>query len=123
MKLEQRKNDRVVLSLEVNYKVFQLKNLEKDVQDSTLDLKGAIQNLSLGGVQVVSDRLFQAGEILEMEMQIPGSGPVRTVAKVAWCKPDPASKSGEFLSGIQFIPVYEEDLRKVRDYFSSGETR
>jgi len=121
--MEQRKNDRVILSVAVRYKVFRLENLEKDVRDPSLGLQASLQNLSLGGIQMVSNRPFQKGEILELEMEIPGSGTVRTVAKVVWCKPDPHSKGSEQVSGIQFIPVFEEDLKKVREYFGSGEEK
>ncbi len=120
MQLENRRDNRVNLSVPVRYKIFQIENLEKDVKDPTLGLKAEIQDLSLGGLQVVSDKPFQSGSVLELEVDIPKVGLIRTVAKVIWCRPREGSSKGEFNSGIQFIPVYEEDLKKLNDYFKTG---
>src|SRR5579872_4617672 len=117
MKLEQRKDNRIVLSVPVLYKIFNLENLEKDVQDQTLNFKAALQDLSRGGIQVVSDQAFQPGAVLELEISIPGDKLVRTVAKVIWCRPT----GKEFTSGIQFIPMYEGDLLKLNQYLKEGE--
>jgi hypothetical protein len=116
MKLEQRKDSRIVLSVPVHYKVFNLDNLVMDVQDQALNLKAAIQDLSLGGIQVVSDQAFQPGAVLELEIPILGDKLVRTVAKVIWCRPAPKPNNAEYNSGIQFIPMYEEDLLKLNQY-------
>ncbi len=120
MKLEQRKNNRIVLSVPVRYKVFNLDNLEKDVQDQALGLKAALQDLSLGGIQVVSDQAFRPGAVLELEISIPGEKLVRSVAKVIWCRTASGSKGTAFNSGIQFIPIYEEDLLKLNQYLKMG---
>jgi len=121
LKLEQRKNNRVILSIPIAYKVFQIDSLEKDVQDSRLGFKAEIQDLSLGGIQVVSEKPLSAGDVLEFEADLPGRGPVRTVAKVIWCRAVPGQKPEEYNSGIQFIPVFESDLRKIQEYFQAGE--
>lgn len=118
MKLEKRKDNRVILSVTVQYKVFQLDRLEKDVQDETLGLKAALQNVSLGGLQVVSAAPFQKGDILEIQLEIPNGGRVRSVAKVAWCEKDGAGP--DYRSGIQFIPVYEDDLKKLVDFLKGN---
>ena len=120
MKLEQRKDSRLVFSVPVHYKVFNLDNLEKDIQDPTLNFKAVLQDLSLGGIQVVSAHSFQPGAVLELEISIPGEKLVRTVAKVVWCKPASQSNGAEFNSGIQFIPMYEEDLIKLNQYLKGS---
>lgn len=120
MKLEQRQNNRVLLSIPVNYKVYQIQNLEKDIQDKVLKLKAEIQDLSLGGTQVVSDQSFQHGAILELQLDLGSIGKVQTLAKVVWTQPHTEGEPGEYRSGIQFIPVYEGDLQKLEDYFKRG---
>ncbi len=120
MKPEKRKNNRVTLSVPVRYKVFQLENLEKDVREEVLALRASIQDLSAGGTRVVSEKPFRPGDIIELEMEIPGDRVVRSVAKVAWSRPAPKGKGREFYAGIQFIPVYEEDLAKLKDYLKGG---
>ncbi|HJT24397.1 MAG TPA: PilZ domain-containing protein, partial [bacterium] len=114
MKLEKRRENRVILSVSVQYKVFQLDQLEKDVRDENLGLKAALQNVSLGGLQVVSPAPFRKGDILEIQLDIPGGARVRSVAKVAWCEKD--GSGPDYRSGIQFIPVYEDDLRKLVEF-------
>jgi hypothetical protein len=120
VKLEQRKNNRIILSIPLRYKVFHMDNLEKEVREQTLNLKAEIQDLSFGGIQVVSNNPFQPGIILELELEIPGHRLVRTVAKVVWCKPASSSNGAEFNSGIQFIPVYEDDLMMLNEYLKVG---
>ena len=115
MKSEKRKSNRIVLSLPVHYKVFQLEKLEKDVLDNVLGSRAAIQNVSSGGIQVVSTSAFQPGDVLEMELEIPGGGRVRSVAKVVWCRKEKHA-THDYRSGIRFIPVYEEDLEKLHHY-------
>jgi len=115
--LEHRMNDRVVFSVPVNYKIFQLENLEKDVKNETLGLKAAIEDMSLGGIQVVSEKPFSEGAVIELELPIPKDGSARTVAKVVWCREEGVGKDKKFRSGIQFIPVFENDLKRVKDYF------
>ena len=46
MKLEHRKDNRVVLSVPLRYKIFQLENLEKEVRDQVLGLKGELKDLA-----------------------------------------------------------------------------
>ncbi len=118
VKLEKRKANRIILSIPVCYKVFQLEQLEKDVQDQALRLKAKLQDVSLGGLQVVSPVSFRQGEVLEIELDIPGGARVRSVAKVVWSKRN--GTGADFRSGIRFIPVYEEDLKKLEDYLKGG---
>ena len=118
MKLEQRKSNRLLFSIPIQYKVFQMENLEKDVQEKALKFKADIEDMSQGGIQVVSEVAFKNGDILELELKVPGNGLVRTVAKVVWTKEDAEKEKEGHRSGIQFIPVYEEDLQKLKSYFS-----
>ncbi len=115
-KLEKRRDDRVLLSLPFHYKVFRLEDLEKDVRDETLSLKAAVENVSQGGVQVVSSHPFAVGDVLELELVLPQAGKVRTVAKIVWSREDKKGGENRHRSGVQFIPVYEEDLKKLNDY-------
>jgi Tfp pilus assembly protein PilZ len=117
--LEQRKNNRIVFSVPVRYKVFELENLEKDVQNKVLNQRAEIENLSVDGIQVVSERSFKTGDILEVELEISGAEKVRTVAKVAWSRPRKENEKEEFCSGVQFIPVFEDDLRRLEEYLRS----
>lgn len=120
MKLEQRQNNRILLSIPVNYKVYQIENLEQDIRDKVLGLKAEVQDLSLGGTQVVSSQALPPGSILELKLDLADMGNVQTVAKVIWTRPDLENSPGDYRSGIQFVPVHEEDLQKLEDYFKRG---
>ena len=117
MKIERRKDERVSLSLPVRFKVFDLASLEKDVRDQTLKSPAEAQDLSLGGIQVASEEPLRQGDVLELEFEVPGAGRVRTVAQMAWVRQE---GEGRYCGGVRFIPVYEDDLEKIRVYFRKG---
>jgi len=75
--------------------------------------------LSLGGIQVVSDKPLQPGTILELELVIPGTGLFERSRKLFGAGRIPSPRGG-INSGIQFIPVYEEDLMKLKEYLKAG---
>ncbi|HVZ82004.1 MAG TPA: PilZ domain-containing protein [bacterium] len=114
MDLEKRREDRVLLSLPVRFKVFDLQRLEKDVQDPSLGSEAELNNLSSSGLQIASTQPFQRGDVLELELDLPETGRIRSVAKVVWCRKDGAGNG--FHCGIQLIPVYPEDLDKLHDF-------
>lgn len=118
MDLEKRREDRVLLSLPVQFKIFDLQKLETDIQDPSLGSQAALRNLSSGGLQVSSDQLFEKGAVLELHVDLPDGGALRSVAKVVWCRKD--EKGTGFHSGIQLIPVYEDDLRRLHEYLEKG---
>jgi|GEM_PF-3425561 len=115
MYLEKRSENRVLLSLPVQFKVFNLERLPDEVKDDRLDQKAEIQDLSLGGLQILSAVKLKEGDVLELEMAIPNKGAARSVAQVVWCKEVPPG--GSWYCGIHFIPVYEEDLANLKEFF------
>jgi hypothetical protein len=118
MDLEKRREDRILLSLPVQFKVFDLQKLESDVQDPSLGYQAELKNLSADGLQVSSHEQFEKGDILELEVKLPNGGHLRSVAKVVWSRKD--EKGSGFHSGIQLIPVYEEDLKKLHEFLKRG---
>ena len=118
MDLEKRREDRILLSLPVQFKLFDLQKLETDIRDASLRSRAELKNLSAGGLQVSSQEPFQKGDVLELHVDLPNGGFVRSVAKVAWCRKDEGGSG--YHSGIQLIPVYEEDLKKLREYLEKA---
>lgn len=111
---EKRREDRILLSLPVQFKKFDLQKLETDIQDTSLGSRAELRNLSSGGLQIYSPQTLQKGDVLELHVDLPDGGALRSVAKVVWCRRDDSLKG--FQSGIQLIPVYEEDLKKLHEY-------
>lgn len=117
MSQEKRRHDRENLSLPVHYKVYDTDRLEGDLDDPTLDRLGILQDLSVGGMQLLTGYPVREKQILELELEVPGHGRVRTLAKVAWARPGSGPPRGDWRCGIQFIPVYQDDIDKIREYF------
>jgi hypothetical protein len=115
MYIEKRQENRVLLSLPVRLKVFDLERLPEEVADNHLDQKAEIQDLSLGGLQILTARKLDVGDIVELEMTIPEKGIVRSVAKVVWCRE--IAPGGSWHCGIHFIPVFKEDLANLMEFF------
>lgn len=119
---DNRKHRRVSLALPVRYKRFNPASLEADVADDGLPQVASLQNLSAGGVQLVSSEPLGPGDVLELSFELPEHGATRTVAKIVWAREEAEGGRVEYLSGVRFIPVYPEDLARVREYFGlSGE--
>jgi len=83
-----------------------------------LELSGA--DLSAGGAFLVSDLLLEPGEILSLEFEIAGRGPVQTQARVAWARrfPGPEQPSG---MGIEFVRL-GRDERAALDAWARATT-
>jgi hypothetical protein len=118
MYIEKRKENRVCLSLPAQFKVFDLGRLPEEVKEGRLEGKAQIQDVSLGGLQVLSAVQLKEGDVMELEMEIPGKGKMRSVAKVAWSREVPPG--GSWQCGIHFIPVYEADLEVLNVFFGVG---
>ena len=114
---ENRRHDRESLSLPVHFRIYDTDNLEHEMGETTLDRLGILQDLSAGGMQLSTGNPVKDGQILELELEVPGHGRARTLAKVAWARAGTGPPRHDWLCGIQFIPVYQEDLVKVREYF------
>jgi len=83
-----------------------------------LELSGA--DLSAGGAFLVSDLLLEPGEILSLEFEIAGRGPVQAQARVAWVRrfPGPEQPSG---MGIEFVRL-GRDERAALDAWARATT-
>ena len=120
MIIERRQNHRVSLTLPVRYKIFHLDQIENEIQEESFRLSAKSLDISLGGIQVVSEDPLFVGDVLELEFDLPQAGRVRTVAKMAWVKKGSGSDLGKTVCGIRFIPVYENDLEKIKVYFQKA---
>ena len=74
-----------------------------------------IRNISGGGLSFVAKEMFRAGDLLEIDVQIPHlSEPVRTVAEVVWVTSHPDKQSHAV--GVRFRDVEPGDLRAILEY-------
>jgi uncharacterized protein (TIGR02266 family) len=88
------------------------------VDDTGNRVRGSIRfdarDLSLGGVFLRSDLLFEVGEELALEFKIPGGAPIRARARVVRVASD-AQNAG---MGISFSQMSDEDRAAVRTFLA-----
>jgi hypothetical protein len=79
------------------------------------------RDLSVGGAFLRSDLLFEVGEVLELEFQVPGGPQVKASGKVVHVAReaalDGASAAG---MGIAFSNLSERDREAVRAFLARG---
>jgi c-di-GMP-binding flagellar brake protein YcgR len=106
------------------HRVHERKELELPVQvgDSDNRVLGTIRfdtrDLSVGGAFLRSDLLFEVGEELEVEFQLPGGPPVRARCKVVRVSRDPQVVAAGM--GIAFSNLSERDREAVRAFLARG---
>lgn len=73
-------------------------------------------DLSMGGAFLQSEVLYDEGELLDMELSIPGGQPLRTRARIAWVRRiDPDGAAG---MGVQFEELAEADRRRLERFLA-----
>lgn len=85
---------------------------------------GRTADISEGGLQLVTDAKFSPGEILDLHLEIPGTGrQIEVEGKVIWCdedteSDDPAGKRF-FHVGVSFCGVKGHDARALAAYLGT----
>lgn len=105
---ERRRQVRIDLAIRIRYKV-----LERSwVEDKTLS-----RNISGGGIQLaVSERLVK-GNILEMEMYLPGEAePILATGAVVWIREAPEDWRSDFDAGVRITKMAPSDRDKLLRY-------
>jgi len=76
--------------------------------------RGAVSNISLGGMRVYSDVEFRGGQRLEIEVFPPGAASLVLLAGVVWCQELPADSAARFDVGLEFIDLAPESVERLR---------
>ncbi|MBI5547529.1 MAG: PilZ domain-containing protein [Deltaproteobacteria bacterium] len=82
------------------------------------ELVFASADVSEGGTFLVSDVLFERGEMLQLELDLPQGGTLRCAARVAWVRRFP-ERGQEAGMGVEFLALQEADQRAL-DSFLKG---
>jgi len=135
--IEQRKFERIVSQLHIKYYIIdaayaeQLRT-EAAYKDTTLDklaaslrpntgLTGVTENISQGGLSLVSEQPLAMGTMVVCDVTIPKMPrPMRVLAEVAYTD----SKDGRIIdrtlsiykSGLKIIAVNKDDLTRIENY-------
>lgn len=100
MSKEKRKFVRLRKGVEVAY--VSLSTMREPFNSLTKDVGG-------GGICIYPKEALKIGEVLELEMRLPGRKPVFVIGKVAWIKVKP----GKPEAGIEFVAIRAEDKARV----------
>ena len=92
-------------------------DLELTLQSETTIWIGHAENVSDGGVFIVSKELKPIGTEVEMTLKLPGvSMPVWAVGTVVWIRESSGKVDAPLGMGIQFRLIADDALRRIRDF-------
>ncbi|HMI85981.1 MAG TPA: PilZ domain-containing protein [Polyangiaceae bacterium] len=99
-----------------NYQRFQV-DLELTLQSESNIWMGHVENVSDGGVFIVSKELKPIGTEVEITLKLPGAMlPIWAVGIVCWIRDSGGSVDAPLGMGIQFRLIADDALRRIRDY-------
>ena len=88
--------------------------LEVTVEGEYAYFPGLIENLSEGGVFVVTDCTRAVGALIAVEFQLEGRDePIRVVGEVRWLRRRAGAKQGPVGMGLRFVDLADEDAEAI----------
>lgn len=103
MRREKRKFVRLKKCVDVTY--VSLTTMRSPFSSLTKDIGG-------GGICIYPRDAIKKGEVLELEMRLPGEKPIFAVGKAAWIK----GKPGKPEAGIKFIAIEAKDKARIFEF-------
>jgi uncharacterized protein (TIGR02266 family) len=93
-------------------------DLELTLQSESTIWMGHLENVSDGGVFIVSKELKPIGTEVELTIKLPGESmlPVWAVGTVVWIREASAKAEVPLGMGIQFRLIADDALRRIRDF-------
>ena len=68
---------------------------------------------SLGGVRLYADQPHALGQVLELELFLPGHGELSCGAEVVWLEALPMGAPARFEVGVKFVRISPEDQARL----------
>jgi c-di-GMP-binding flagellar brake protein YcgR len=117
--VEKRAYPRAAIELDGTYKVTgSVNGVHTPISLHTTPTK--TRNISLGGAAFLSAHDLESGDLLKLEMQVPGQkDPVITLAEVKW-KQCLDSGKGTGVCGVQFVILDDRDARVFETLIKDG---
>lgn len=119
---ERRKHKRYNMDIEVHFDFIY--DLETKVKFELMDKKGDkpisdkysgySRNISVGGLCLATTKKVQQGDILHLEIYLPGSKeepPIHMNGRVEWCKPVAPSYHERLMEDVEGRKIYEVGIR------------
>lgn len=109
---EKRVHPRISVKIPLVFRVIDDQEEIKSLQDRKKKEKHhPTLNVSLGGMFIAAGQPLKDGNILSLEILIPGSAKkIKATAEVVW--------SNDMGGGIQFLTIGEEDMKAFKIYLS-----
>lgn len=112
---EKRKFPRFVVDVTVHWKKI------SGSGERTAQHISNVKDASLGGVCLVLHPGILVGDILQMDILLPGDKRIRTLGKVVWVNPEAHVKgrvSSAYEGGIQFLDMSDSDQKEINRFFT-----
>lgn len=112
--VEKRKHPRIKLSLSVHYKVVnEIDESYKMLEQKRSAKRGNSENISSEGLCLVCDKQLDRGDILKIEMKLPGNETnIKAFAEVVWVS-DEGVPEGSHGAGLFFMALRDEDADSI----------
>ena len=113
---ERRVHPRISVKIPLVFKVLddqeEIKNI---IEKRQKEINPQAMDVSLGGIFIMSDQPLQEGNILNLEITIPGAPEkLKAIVEVVW-----ANETG---GGIQFLAMAEPDVETLKAYLDKAST-
>ncbi len=116
--VERRQYSRVPLDLEIE--IYHIHDGDPDPGVSAVPCRG--RDVSGGGISFYGRSRYEHENLLRLQIPLQleeqpeneNIGSLKVMGKVVWCKKQP--ESGDYLTGVQFLNIYEQDLKILNDF-------
>jgi c-di-GMP-binding flagellar brake protein YcgR len=106
---ERRKYKRVNLNVPVEYEIFRALSQSLVTKDKAMKYEALCENISAGGIQLISDIDMQPEQILKLKILHSGEPRINAHATVRWSAFD--KRLGKYRIGLEFYYL-KDDCRK-----------
>ncbi|MCE5301288.1 MAG: PilZ domain-containing protein [Spirochaetia bacterium] len=113
IQIEKRKHKRVEKRLSVSFKVVSMPAEVARIKQAVDKNSGDTVNISLGGVQLISEAGLVPEQIIRLELYTDKSGSVVTFAETRWSNKE--EKTGKYRTGIEFLVLKDEDKKVIEE--------
>jgi len=116
--IEKRAYPRIEMRVPIKYRLIaSLNDLDFDPVVEEIFERNTI-NMSAGGACIHTDEALEPDSILLIMFEVPGMRtPMKTVARVIWCREEGAAG---FHVGLQYISMTEEQIDRLKERLSAG---
>ena len=111
-----RKHIRMRLVSSVKYKYADLLVQQVDEEELRVTRDAQSADISLSGIQLLTDDTVKVGAILKMDIDLPGQQvPITTFGIVEWCRKD-ENVIGVYRIGVNFTVVDPDHTQLIKNF-------